>query len=199
MLGAVRAGYDPLRHQVSLLSLGDGGWVQIASFLVTGGLFVVFAVALRARLPEGPAAVAAPVGLGLTGVGLILAGLFSTQPLFGYPPGTPDAMATDITPASILHVTGAGLLIFGLIGAALAFARRFRATAAPGWAAASLAVAVIAFVFFGASGGGPSGELLFPAISGLLQRISLVTGFGWVAAIALRQIRAASSSAPATD
>lgn len=195
VIGAVRPGYDPLRHQVSLLSLGDGGWVQVASFLVTGALFVVFALALRAQLVEGPGAVAAPIGLGLTGVGLILAGSFGTQPLFGYPPGTPEGMATDVTPASLLHVLGAGLLIFGLIGAALAFARRFRRLGSRDWAVASIVVSLVIFVFFGASGGGPSGQLLFPAISGLLQRIALVTGFCWVAAIAIREIRTPRSAA----
>lgn len=34
--GATRPRYDPCRHQVSLLSLGPGGWVQVATFLVTG-------------------------------------------------------------------------------------------------------------------------------------------------------------------
>ena len=33
--GAVRSGYDPVRLVVSYLSLGDGGWVQVATFLVT--------------------------------------------------------------------------------------------------------------------------------------------------------------------
>ena len=50
ILGATRPGYEPLRHQVSLLSLGDGGWVQVTSFLVNGALLIVFAIALRARL-----------------------------------------------------------------------------------------------------------------------------------------------------
>ena len=35
--GAVRPGYDPLRHPVSSLSLGGGAaWVQPATFLITG-------------------------------------------------------------------------------------------------------------------------------------------------------------------
>ena len=40
--GATTVGYDPLRHQVSLLSLGDRGWVQIPNILVTGALLVMF-------------------------------------------------------------------------------------------------------------------------------------------------------------
>ena len=36
--GATRRGYDPVRLQVSYLSLGDQGWIQIANFCVSGGL-----------------------------------------------------------------------------------------------------------------------------------------------------------------
>lgn len=153
--GATRLGYDPLRHQVSLLSLGDRGWVQILNFLVTGVLLLVFAVGLRGWLWGGPGGRVTPTAVAFAGLGLLLAGVFPTQPLFGYPPGTPEGMATDITPGSILHVL------------------------------ASTGVAVVIFVTFGASGGGPSGELLFPDVTGLLQRISLLAGFGWVLAVAL--------------
>jgi glycerol uptake facilitator-like aquaporin len=187
--GATRAGYNPLRHQVSLLSLGDGGPVMIATFLVTGALLILFAFALRKRLADGQGALAAPVALGLTGLGLVLAGLFSTQPLFGYPPGTPEGMATDVSPASFAHVLGAFLLVFGLIAATLVLARRFRREGRAGWAVSSLVVGLVIFLFFGASGGGPSGQLIFPAISGLLQRISLIAGLGWVAVLALSEIR----------
>jgi hypothetical protein len=36
--GFVRSGYDPVRLQISYLSLGVGGWVQVASFLIAGVL-----------------------------------------------------------------------------------------------------------------------------------------------------------------
>lgn len=183
--GATRSGYDPLRHQVSLLSLGDRGWVQTLSFLVTGGLLLVFAIGLRGRLRGGPFGRATPAAIAASGVGLLLAGIFPTQPLFGYPPGTPQGMARDITPGSILHLLGALLLCFGLIVAAAAFAVRSWREGSTGWAAASAGVAVAIFVCFGASGGGPSGELLFPDVTGLLQRLALLAGFGWVLAVAL--------------
>jgi len=97
--GATRAGYDPMRHQVSLLSLGDRGWLQTLSFLVAGGLLVVFAIALRAWLGSGTGERAVPGGIAVAGAGLFLAGIFPTQPLFGYPPGTPEGMATTVEPA----------------------------------------------------------------------------------------------------
>jgi len=183
--GATRLGYDPLRHQVSLLSLGDRGWVQVLNFLVTGALLLVFAIGLREWLWGAPGGRVTPAAVAIAGLGLLLAGVFPTQPLFGYPPGTPEGMARDITPGSVLHVLGAILFFFGLIAAAAAFAVRSWREGSTGWAVASAGVAVVIFVCFGASGGGPSGELLFPDVTGLLQRIALLAGFGWVLAVAL--------------
>ena len=42
-----RDGFDLSRHPISLLSLGELGWIQIANFIVTGGLYVACAVGLR--------------------------------------------------------------------------------------------------------------------------------------------------------
>lgn len=187
--GATRPGYDPVRMPVSLLSLGPGGWVMVITFLGTGLLLVAFAIALGARLGEGVGSRGGPAGIATAGVGLVVAGLFSTQPLLGYPPGSPEGFATDVTVASVIHVLGACLFFFGLIAAALAMARRFRRGGAGGWAAGSVAVAAIVFLAFGASGGGPSGELLVPAAAGLLQRVAIVVGLAWVAAIAVGSVR----------
>ena len=35
--GLVRDGYDFTRHPMSLLALGEGGWVQIANFVSPAG------------------------------------------------------------------------------------------------------------------------------------------------------------------
>jgi Protein of unknown function (DUF998) len=191
--GATRRDYDPIRLQVSLLSLGDRGGIQVASFLVNGVLLVAFATALRSRLRDGRGALAAPMALGLSGLGMIVAGLFTTQPMFGYPPGAPASLADDVTPTSVLHLLGAFLLFFGLAGATIAFARRYWQDGRGAWAAACVAAGLVVLVSFGASGGGPSGQLLFQEISGLLQRVSLVTGLGWVAAIAVMEIRSEPS------
>jgi hypothetical protein len=186
--GATQPGYEPLRHQVSLLSLGSGGRVQVATFLVTGTLLTCFAVALRTALGGGKGAVGGPNAIAVSALGFVVAGLFSTQPLFGYPPGTPEDMATVITPASMLHVTGAVLLFFGLVAATAILGRRWWREGSRGWAGASFSACAVMFVCFGASGGGPSGQLLFPEAAGLLQRISLTAGLGWVLAVAVREI-----------
>ena len=57
----------------SSLARGPYGWAQIATFVVTGVLVVVFAVSLREALPGGRASKLAVALLGLLGVALILA------------------------------------------------------------------------------------------------------------------------------
>jgi len=193
--GATRTGYDPLRHQVSLLALGNRGWLMTVNFLVTGVLLIVFAAGVRAWLRDGPGAQATPVAIAVAGAGLLLAGIFPTQPLFGYPPGTPEGMAIDVTPASLAHLLGAFLFLFGLIAAALSFAVRSWRGGSSAWAVGSLAVAAVVFVSFGASGGGPSGQLMFPDVSGLLQRVALISGMGWVLALALLAINGSTRAA----
>jgi len=55
MEGWLRPGYDPLSMAVSELSLGERGWIQVASFLVTGALFLVFARGVADEFKEGTA------------------------------------------------------------------------------------------------------------------------------------------------
>ena len=51
-----RQGFDLGRHPLSLLSLGELGWIQITNFVVAGLLTVAFAVGLRRVLHPGRAA-----------------------------------------------------------------------------------------------------------------------------------------------
>lgn len=50
-----RDGFDPTYHPLSLLSLGALGWIQIASFVVTGAPYVACAVGMRRTLRGGRA------------------------------------------------------------------------------------------------------------------------------------------------
>jgi hypothetical protein len=48
-----RTGFDLGRHTISLLSLGYPGWVQIATFVVSGVLYLAGAVGMRKALRPG--------------------------------------------------------------------------------------------------------------------------------------------------
>src|SRR6266704_711398 len=85
--GATRPGYSAWHNYGSSLSLGPGGWVQIANFIVCGLLMLCFAIGLRQVFRTGKGAVWGPLLLGIFGVSLIVAGVFVTDPSLGYPPG----------------------------------------------------------------------------------------------------------------
>src|SRR6266567_372446 len=80
-----RSGFDIRHHAISLLSLGDLGWIQIANFIVTGVLAVMCAVGLRRLLHPGCGGTWGPLLIGVYGVGLILGGIFHPDPGLGFP------------------------------------------------------------------------------------------------------------------
>ena len=90
--GAVRKGYSPLRHPVSSLALGSRGWVQTGNFAVTGSLLLAGAAGLSRAADQTGAGQAGPVLIGAAGAGLLGSAAFVTDPVSGYPPGTPDAI-----------------------------------------------------------------------------------------------------------
>lgn len=192
--GALRPGYDPVRMQVSYLSLGDRGAIQVMSFLITAGLVAVFAIGLRRRLIDrgGRGVLGVPLAVGSVALGLLIAGIFSTVPAFGYPPGTPDSFPTDIPTTAYLHVVGALLFFGGMFVAPLLMARRVRASGHPTWTWYSVVSAVIVLVAFAASSADASGRPFVPAAAGLLQRIAIVVGLAWIAAIGLTEARRVS-------
>jgi hypothetical protein len=65
-----RAGFDPVRHPLSLLSLGDFGWIQITNFVTAGLLFLGAAVGVRRVLHGGRAGTWGPLLLGAFGAPL---------------------------------------------------------------------------------------------------------------------------------
>jgi Protein of unknown function (DUF998) len=66
-----REGFDLRRHPLSLLSLGELGWIQIANFVVTGLLCVACAVGMGRVLGPGRGGTWGPLLVGAFGVGLV--------------------------------------------------------------------------------------------------------------------------------
>ncbi|HEX8025866.1 MAG TPA: DUF998 domain-containing protein [Candidatus Limnocylindrales bacterium] len=185
--GATRPGYDPVRTFVSELSLGDGGWLQIASFLVTGALVLGFAVGLgRAWAPSR--ARWAPRLIGLVGVSLMICGAFVADPALGYPAGAPAGLPTETSWHAGIHYLGALGVFLGLPAAAAIAARHAEIVHVRRWAIYSLVSGavmlvgwVLTFLLRGADG--------TLAVAGLLQRIAIVGGFQWLVVTALLELR----------
>ena len=143
-----RDGYDLGRHPISLLSLGEGGWVQVANFIVAGGLCLACAVGLRRSLRSGPGHEWGPRLIGLMGAGLVLAGVFVTSAGAGFPPGAP-AGAPEFSWNDGLHTLGFMLATIGAVAGGLVFARRFAAARQWGWFTATTGAAAAIVVLVG--------------------------------------------------
>jgi hypothetical protein len=143
-----RPAYDPRTMVLSLLSLGDWGWVQIANFALAGVLNLLYAVGLWRRLHPGRAGTWGPILIGAYGLGLLVVSIFRTDPINGFPPGA--IAPTPPTLHGTIHGFGA-LFVFLMVAAALAvFARLFFARKERGWAFYCLAsVVLILLLFFG--------------------------------------------------
>ena len=90
--GGARDGYRPLRHPVSSLALGPRGWAQTGNFAATGMLFLAAAAGLARAGDPAASRLPVPALIGAAGAGLIGAAIFPTDPVSGYPPGTPGAL-----------------------------------------------------------------------------------------------------------
>lgn len=136
--GFTRDGFDFRRHPASVLSNGDLGWVQIATFLASG-LLVLGAAAALGRRDLGARWL--PRLLALYGTGLVLAGIFRADPADGFPAGTPSGPG-QVSWHGGLHFLAAAIGFVALIVAAVAAARRGARRGERGWAAYSLASGV---------------------------------------------------------
>ena len=186
--GALREGYRPLRHPVSSLALGPRGWIQAGNFAVTGTLLVAGAAGL-VRAGDHPAGGrAAPVLIGAAGAGLIGSAVFTTAPVSGYPPGTPDEL-THPSRRGIAHDLAAIPVFFGLPAAALISGWRGWRAGQRGFAlySAGTAVTMPAAMTLAAAGFRQSPRLA--RLGGLFQRVSIITGFAWLTAVFARALQ----------
>jgi hypothetical protein len=175
-----RAGFDITRHDLSLLSNGGLGWIQIGNFTVTGLLVIAGAAGIRRALRDGRARTWGPVLVGVYGLGLLGAAAFVADPAAGFPPGTP-ADAHAVSWHGLMHLVSGGIGFLALIAACLLFARRFAGRGETAWAVFS-AVAGVVFLagFFGiASGSGSSATVL-----GFWVALTLV--WSWLSALSVR-------------
>ena len=134
-----------------------------------------------------------PALIGVAGAGLIGAAVFATDPVSGYPPGTPDALPSP-SRAGTAHNLAAVPVFFGLPAAALASSWRSWRSGRRGFGLYSISTALtmLATTALAAAGFGQSPRLAH--LGGLFQRVSIITGFAWLTALSARALQ----RAPAT-
>jgi len=204
---ATRPGYNPWTHYVSELSLSEYGWMQIANFIICGVLLIAGAIGMARALPPGPGSSWGPRLIGAFGVSLLVAGIFVTDPSQGYPAGV------GISGPQTLHGTIHGIngpICFSLLAAAGWVFARYFASVSPRWAMLSTLVGVLVpILFIATTASSVLAETgVFPeSPTGLLQRITIIGGWTWIALLALQvrrrymrvSISGATSGAPETS
>lgn len=175
-----RPGFDIMRHAISVLSLGERGWLMVATFILSGLLVLACAMGLRRALPGSRWV---PILIGLYGLGLILAGIFPAPSGMGFPPGTPDDQMPVMTPIAIIHSIAFMLAFGSLIAACFVLAPRL----ADGWSAFSLTAGIVmpVLIIIGMAGVIPPGIAFF---------LAAALGWIWLGAIALHLSSPADAS-----
>jgi hypothetical protein len=186
--GAMRDSYRPLRHPVSSLALGPRGWIQTANFAVAGTLFLAGAAGLT-RAGEAVASDrAAPALIGAAGEGLIASAVFTTDPVSGYPPGTPEAL-THPSRTGTAHNLAAIPVFVGLPAAALAYGWQSWRSGQRRFGLYSAASGLTMLTTMGLAGAGFGQSPRLVSLGGLFQRVSIITGFAWVTALSAQALR----------
>ena len=169
------------------MSIGPGGWQGTANLATCGLWLIVCAAGMRRRL--GPAAAArwAVRLVRCCGAGLVVLAIVPTDPGLGYPPGVPSVF----TATGAAHQLVGALLGLCAIAAAALLGRCLRGSptraGGPGWAGpAGLLVASVmaaAFVAAGILVELDADGVLPDNPSGLLERVTLFAGLGWIAVV----------------
>ncbi|MEP7348162.1 MAG: DUF998 domain-containing protein, partial [Gemmatimonadaceae bacterium] len=180
----VRDGFDLMRHPLSVLANGAGGWVQTANFVLSGLMVIAAAVGFNRVL--GPKARAVSWFLGAFGVSMLVSSVFPADPMDGFPIGTPEGPPSSISTTGLLHFV-AGTLGFVSLSVSCFFAARAMSRRnAPSLARISFASGLgVVLGFFGG--------FLLPSMSvGTLGIwFAVVVGWTWLAVISLHLYRVA--------
>jgi hypothetical protein len=191
--GVTRANYSPWRHPGSSLALGDFGWVQDLNFLIGGLLTLAFAIGLWRLLRSTKGSRLGILLIGWWAIGLIGAGIFVTDPVNGFPPGTPNQVLQPTLHGS-LHDLFSVPGFIALIAACFVFSHWFAKRGERRWAIYSALSGVVFAVAFALA------NLAFSQVSGLVNfgglfnRIAAIAGWSWLTMLAIYFLRVSSKA-----
>lgn len=143
-LALTRPGFDIGVHALSLLTLGEYGWMQRANLILSGLMVLAAAYGVLRTIRNGRG-LAIGTLVGIYGLGLVLSAIFPPDPVAGFPPGSAGG---SVSTNGILH------LMFGAIGfvclavAAFAYSRWASVRGEAGQSRLGLACAIVIVVGF---------------------------------------------------
>ena len=174
--GLVRDGFSFARHPLSVLANGPGGWVQTANFVVSA-LMVLAAVVGIARV-DARRSRGMRAALAVYALGMMVAAVFRTDPIDGFPPGTPLGVPATMSTSGLVHLVAGAVTFIAMAIACSAGARTMAKRGERGLSRLSLLAGfVVFFAFFGgaafsSSAGGVAGIWL-----------AVVVGWAWLAIV----------------
>lgn len=169
-----RDGFDLTRHPLSLLMLGEYGWMQTANLALSGIMVIAAAVGFVRAMRGATAARRAGTLLGLFGVSMVASGIFPPDPMAGFPAGTASEQATT---SGLLHLAFGAVGFVCLAAATFAVASWMDQRQARTWARYSRASGTVVAVGF-VAGAALSTQRLGVAF----LWAAVVAGLGWLTA-----------------
>ena len=107
--GVLAPDYSHVAMPISALAAWPAGWIQRLNFYVFGSLMILYAVGLHRGVLKTRGGVIGFALLLVSGVGLVLAGVFSWRMVDGKPTETPPHVAAAVMSFA---ATAAGLIVF---------------------------------------------------------------------------------------
>jgi hypothetical membrane protein len=178
ILALTRPWFDLTRDALSLLLIGDIGWLQASNLILSGAMSLVAAIGLW-RTPDWSRASAALVGV--YGLCLVLSAIFPPDPTKNFPPSSAGGAFTG---SGIAHLAF-GAIGFLCLGAAAVLAGgwfRRRGSSAATWSRSAGVLLIVAFIAGVALAAGPAGVAFI--------WLTVLIGWAWLAATSVAAYRA---------
>jgi len=174
-LALTREGFELSEHQLSLLMLGDGGWMQATNLVLTGLMVLAAALGVHRALDGSAAAVL----LAVAGLGLVGSGIFPPDPMGGFPPGEPEVATTS----GILHLAFGLVQFLSVAAAAFVMARWFTHRGDAGAATHSRITGVVVILGF------VGGAAIPTSVGVALLWLVVLAEWAWLAVTSVRVYR----------
>lgn len=186
--GVTRHGFRIAHDDASLLSNGSLGWIQVATFVMTGLMTVAAAAGMRRALPmRSGASRWAPRLVALFGAGLVGGGIFSADPADGFGPGAPIGKAVHVSWHGYGHLISASVGFLALIAACFVVARYLYRDGRRGLAIYSRVTGIVFGVAFaGVTSGSSSSTIVVPFY------LAVLGAFTWIAIVSIHLYRNAT-------
>lgn len=171
-LAVTRAGFELTKHALSLLTLGELGWLQRTNLILTGLMAIAAAVGILRAVRNGRGlAMGALVMVYAAGLGV--SAIFPPDPVAGFPPGSPGG---EFSVSGILHLLSGAVSFVAIAAAAFAHAAWSRSIGARRRALVSVVLGLVILIGFG------GGVALSTSPTGiLLIWIAVIAQFTWLA------------------